>query len=438
MLGRKSVLISLTVIVLIGISAAASFSSGSADGDDIIRSQFDLALALEEASGGDEIKLNGDAVLLRSATIKPGVTLDDCGFSLTIPAEAALGVEGVFVSSGNLKVDNRGSIAVAKNGLVSVDNNGNVAEITGSLEIYSEGVFNLGLNENSALEILGTGRLLVEGTMVVGYDILNSTVNIRNGTVTGELLISDGSIFRVFDVLVIGNPPLLVTELDSSAKVSGKINLDSTAYVLVYGKSDFSSTNIRYPSVNTVFTIAGSGTYATEYKDTSGKRTLVMPSTSDLKDWVLDKWMADNSVVTDGSGIQIGSTGYKTITGTATKKLYNVDFAEDKSIIWRINGIDRGSSWTVRDAAYGAPYSVSVRPAPGHTGQPAIYVDGVQFPAGTLVSVAITKETAFTTSNHHLESDSSNVPTLLIILGVMIAIFALVFTAYIVKNKKAK
>jgi len=432
MLGRRYLLVSVALVALMGIFAVVSFNDNSAEVASAAEpGSFDVAAALESAAGGSTVTLDGDATLLRSVTIRPEIVLDDNGFSLTIPAGITLKVEGTFVSTGNLIIEYRGVIAVSYGGLITVD--GNTAEIAGSLEVYYEGVANIGHNESCILEMQWAGRLLVEGTMNVGYETLNSYVNLRNGTITGKLNISDGSVFKIYETLTIGSAPALITDQDSRTKITGVVTLDSTAGILVYGVSDFGPANIKFSSAKTVFTINGN-VYATEYKDLTGKRTLTLPSTSNLRDWTISEWKAGNTVVTNDSNIQIGA--YETVSGTSAKRNYIISFIEDKSIIWRVNGIDRGSSFE-EQGAYDAPFSVSIRPAPGYTDQPVIFVDGVPSTAGVpQITVTIKGNTIFTTSNHYVAPSESLVPILLVILGVMIVILALALAALIMKNKK--
>jgi len=432
MLGRRYLLVSVALVALMGIFAVVSFNDNSAEAASAAEpGSFDVAAALESAAGGSTVTLDGDVILSKNATVRPEIVLDDNGFSLTIPAGITLKVEGTFVSTGNLIIEYRGVIAVSYGGLITID--GNTAEIAGSLEVYYEGVANIGHNESCTLEMQWAGRLLVEGTVNVGYETMNSYVNLRNGIVTGKLNISDGSVFKIFDAMTIGSAPALITDQKNSAEITGMITLDSTAGVLVYGVSDFGPANIKFSSTNTVFTIKGY-VYATEYKDLTGKRTLTFPSTSGLKDWVLTEWKAGDTVVTNDSNIQIGA--YGTISGDVLTRNYIISFIEDKSIIWRVNGIDRGSSFE-EQGAYGAPYSISIRPAPGYTDQPVIYVDGVPSTAGVQqITVTIKGNTIFTTSNHYVAPSESLVSILLAILGVMIVILALALAALIMKNKK--
>ncbi|MDR3075118.1 MAG: hypothetical protein LBU30_03640, partial [Candidatus Methanoplasma sp.] len=249
------------------IAVSFTFENASAAADD---ERFDLAAALDNAEGGDVILMDSDAVLSRDATVKPGVKLDDGGFAISIETYAKLSVSGEFVSSGNLTVDFRGSVSVTSDGVMSIDNKGNAAIVTGSLEIYKDGVIRIGMHESSTLECPANGRLMVEGTMILGYGTLNSSVDVRTATVTGTLQISDGSSFRVTDSLTVGSAPTLITDMKNTASVTGKVTLADSAYVLVYGESSFGSGNIKYRAVSTQFIL--NGIYATEYKDNTGKR----------------------------------------------------------------------------------------------------------------------------------------------------------------------
>ena len=437
MLRRRGLLVAVVLIALVGMFAVVSFNDDSGEGAAAKEvGESGLLAALDGAVSGDTIVLTEDATLSRDATIKQDVVLDDNGFSLTISAEIVLKIEGTFVSSGDLVIEYRGIIAVAYGGLMSM--NGGTAVIAGSLEVYFGGVLEIGFEEACVLEMQGTGKLLAEGTVNVGLGTLNSAVHVWSATITGKVNISDGSTFKVYDVLTIGTPPTLTSDLENPAVITGKITLDNTAFILVYGNCPgFGPDNIKYPTVKTDFYMLGS-LFATEYKDITGKRTLTMPLTSNLRDWSLIHWAAGGTIVTNDSDIQIGSTGFKTISDSSEKINYMVVFAEDKSIVWRVNGIDRGSSFE-GEGAYGTTYSVSIRTAPGHTTPsvpPSIYVDGVPFLSGIQVTVPITDITIFTTSNHYLPAKESKVPMLLMILGIMIVILILFLVALVMKNKK--
>ena len=450
MFGRRWLLVSIALIALIGASAVVSLGGNSIGSNAAGETQFDLAAALDNAVSGDTVTLPGDTVLLRDAAVNEGVILDDGGFSLTIRAYTTLSVEagGVFVSSGKLTIEYRGSLVASGDpdpdssipgGLVSIDNNGNTAEIAGSLEVYFGGTLNVGLNENSALDCYGTGNLFIEGTMNVGGGSpLASTVYVGNGTVTGKLEIADGSVFRVYDTLTIGSSPALTSDLDkdNSARtsVTGKVSLDGTACIIVYGKCGFDATNIdqsKGRSVSTQF-IVDTHVYVTEYA--VGKRFLVIPSASSFRDWRVVNWKdPSNNFVTDDSKMQIGSVGQ--ITADMKKQTYFIVFAEDNSIRWIVSGISQGSSGQI-DGAYGASYTISIRQAPGYTDLPSIFMNGSPFTVGA--NFTVSGDTTFTTSNNH-PAKSGGVTTLEIVLCAMIVILVLILIALVIKTReKAK
>jgi len=447
MLGKKVLLVSVALIALMGMFAVIAYSDNSAEGAGLTvgvgdglgdgigdSGPFDVAAALENAVSGDIVTLPADATLSRDATITAGVTLDDNGFSLTIPSGTVLSVSdgGTFVSTGNLQINSGGSVVVFS-GVLSMD--GNSVEVAGSLEIYKDGTLNIGQNESSTLDIQGVGKLLVDGTMNVGGTSFSSVI-VQTGTITGTLNIAYGSSFNVYDVLTIGSAPSLMTDLNNTAVVTGvgKIFMESQGCIVVYGSSGFGPANIKNSSVvSTVFQANGGDAFATEYKDNTGKRALVMPSTSSLKDWNLVSWNAGGNTITADSNIQIGA--YPTITGVWTRTVYNVTFAEDKNIIWRVNGIDKGDSYETT-GVYGSSFTVSISLAPGNTSQmPVIYTDGVSS-GKTQVTVTVTSNTTFTTSNHYITKSDNTMTILLVVLGVMIVILALLLIFYVMKNRK--
>ncbi|MDR0508298.1 MAG: hypothetical protein LBG63_00495 [Candidatus Methanoplasma sp.] len=439
MLRRRDLLVSVALVALIGMLAVVSFSDDSADGSDfsITSGQLDLAAALEGAVSGDVFILDRDSTLSGDATIISGVVVDDGGYSFIVPAEVTLLIKGEFISTGDLTVESRGSIVVSSGGLLSMDNDKdtNEAVVAGSLEINKGGTFNLGLNQESIFECLGRGVLRVDGVMVVGSSAWNSTVNIMKGTVTGELQISSGSVFKIFDSLDIGNPPEFLTDVNNDAEITGIITIDrdAGAYVLVYGQSSFDLSNIKYPAVWTKFTITGKE-YATEYKDDTGKRTLVFPVTTSLKDVHVTEWKdAAGIAVNKDSNLQIGSTD---VYGSAEKTVYRIVFTEDKSIRWVVGSIELGSSGVVDDAAYGTMRIISVTPASGYTGVPDIFKDGEPFKRGDTLTV--TGDATFTTSNHYLEPSKSKVPGLAIVAVIALILLGILVATLIIKNKKAE
>ncbi|MDR2698377.1 MAG: hypothetical protein LBB30_01700 [Candidatus Methanoplasma sp.] len=437
MFRRRSLPFLIGLFALVGVLAVTSFSDGPADAAPLANG-FDLAVALDNAESGDTVTLYEDSVLSRDAGIKSGVTLDDGGFSLRIPAYVTLSIEGVFFSSGNLTIDSLGSAAVASGGLMRIENNGNTAEVAGSLEVYQGGTASVGQGSGgSTIECFGTGKLLVEGTMTVGSNILNSAVIVRNATVTGELRVSEGSSFRIHDSLAIGNPPALTSETVNPAVVSGKLTLEGTAYVIVYGQPPagqpgFTTSNIN-PSVSTQFMALGKA-YATEYKASTGSRTLVLPSTSSLKDYRLVNWMdSAGNVIAADSSVQIGADGHKIVYGELVKKEYRIVFSEDKSIRWSVGPTVIGSHGETK-GVYGAQYTISIRSAQGYTELPAIFMDGAPFAPGT--SFTVTGDTIFTTSNNYPVPDEGLVPILVIILAIMLVILGISYTMLRMKEKK--
>jgi len=421
-----------------GIFAVASFNDDPADAAPLAVGGSDLAAALDNAVSGAVITLDEDAVLSRDATIKSGVTLDDGGFSLRISAYSTLYVEGTFASSGNLKIDSLGSVVIASDGLLSIDNEGTAAEVAGTIEISKDGTVCVGNRLKGNIECFSTGRLLVGGTMIVGCDALSSAVTARNAVVTGELRVSGGSVFKIQNSLTIGSSPTLTTDMENPAVIAGKITLENTAYVFVYGQppsgqSGFTSSNLNHASLQTRF-MAFEKVYATEYRSNTGNHTLVIPSTSDLIDWRLVRWEdTAGNVVTDANSIQIGSDGYKTIKGTFDKKTYRILFAEDKSIRWVVGPKVLGSTGEIEDV-YGAKLIVSIRAAPGNTELPAIFIDGAPFASGT--SFTVTGETIFTTANNYPTKDDGLVPILVIILAILLVILAISYTMLRMKEKK--
>ena len=431
MLGKRIILLSVGLIVLAGAFAALSYDTDTAYGQTIGDDQFDLAAELEKAVSGDTITLTKDALLSASANVKSGVTLDDGGFSLTIPAGIILSIEGVFNSSGNLVVRGDTSVTVASGGVLSIDDKGE-ADIIGSLEVFYGGTLNVGLTESSTLGCGGNGRLLVEGKMVVGT---TSSVDVRNAVVTGTLEIAAGSTFLLRDIMTVGHAPIHTIDAVSGT-VTGKVTLSDrpAACVVVYKNAGFDETNIKSAASSTKFIlsgIVGDNVYYTEYQNRSGNRALVFPSVEGLKDYSITDWKdTSGNVVTPEMGKTIGS--YAVLESEMSRKNYNITLAEDRSIRWMVGGIIMGSSEVVK-ATYDTPYTVSViSPSGGEL--PTLYKDGVAQP-GTSVSFRVTEDTTFTTSNHYLPG-GSKVSALTIVLSIVIVILLIVVAVLLMKYKE--
>jgi len=423
------------LIALLGVLIAVPFSfADDSDGASInIDGSSDLAAELEKAVSGDILTLTANKILYSEATLKSGVTLNDGGFSLVIYSQAALRVEGELNSTGTLTVSYNGSLVVAYGGRVFIDNK---AEVTGYLDVRPSGNLYIGNDKSSSFVCDGTGKLNVDGLMVLGRGSINSEAVVRNSTVTGELRISEGSTFRVKDVLTFGSAPTLIESLKNDAAISGRVTLESTAYIMVYGDSTFTKANIKYSSSNTPTTqfIIRSNVFATLYTDDTGKHALVFPTTSELRDYRLVNWKdAAGNIITAESGIQIGSPGFTKIDGEVEKRTYRIFLSEDLSIRWVVNGITKGSSGE-EEGVYGATYTIGVM-SPSGAELPALFKDGVAFANGE--SFDIKGDTTFTTANNYPEPEKSMVPLLLIAIGfVFLIVLALGYFAFSVKGNK--
>ncbi|MCL2295479.1 MAG: hypothetical protein FWC29_00140 [Methanomassiliicoccaceae archaeon] len=432
---KRSLLVVMGLIVLVGLVAVVPLADDPAEGAGIVAIsgdvQFDLASALENAVSGDVITLNEDDVLSRDAAVVAGVTLDDGGFSLKI--SSYLSVEGTFLSSGELSVVAGGAIAVANGGSMLVNNEGKNAMITGYFEVYSGGNVKIGLESPSTFQCLGNGKMVVEGTMIIGNGVAASKVEARNATATGTIKISENSTFLIHDILTIGSVPTVTTEMVNNTTITGKFTLGTSAYIMVYGQSSFKASNVTNSVVSTQFIILDK-TYATEYKDasSSSKRVLVMPPTSNLKDYLITNWHdLGNNIITEEMNLQIGSVGK--IQGEATPQSYRIVLAGDKSIRWVVNGIDKGSSGE-ESGNYGGRYTINVRSVQKDGTLPAIFKDGVPYVAGT--SFIVNGDTTFTTSNNYPEPGDSLVPVLLVILGILSVILVICLILLRAKNLK--
>jgi hypothetical protein len=394
---------------------------------------FDLVKELEQAVAGDTVELLGDTKLAADATIKEGVTLDDKGFSLTIPASVTLIIEGKLEITGKLTVEARGAVTVGSGGVLSINNTeARMTEVTGNLDIIKNGTLIIGDKKNSAFECMGNGRLFVEGTMKVGQGALNSAVGVRNMTLTGTVQISDGSTFRIYDVLTIGAAPELISAMNNPASVTGKFVLDNTAYILIYGSNEFTGTkNVKYPTVSTKFTIQGE-TFATLFKDQTGKRAIVLPSTSSLRDYRLIDWKdSAGNVITNSSNIQIGSVDV--VLGEVVKQTYIITLKEDRSIKWVVNGVEKGSSGE-ETGVYGATYTINIRLASGTNTTPGILRDGLPFNPGS--SFVVTGNTQFATTNS--SSDTGNGFLIPMILVIAVLLGVLVVAVIVMKGRAKK
>ena len=444
MSGKKFLFISVCLVLVASVFVCISVSSDHADGQDTnslaANGQFDLAAALDNTEKG-KITLTENTVLLRNACVKPEVTLDDGGFSLRIPQFSTLNIEGIFVCSGDITVDYGGFLTVASGGLLSIENDVTTANTTimGSLEVYDGGTINVGADpaQSSQLACGNNGVLLVEGKMFVKNA---SYVNVRNAIITGELEISENSVFAISSSMIVGSAPTTLDDQFNSAKVTGKVVTGNTAYVIVYWQAGFDDTNMAPNSSLSTKFVVFELIYAIEYANKSklGSKPLVFPVTSSLIDYSITGWTIthgkDKIPVSTDSNKQIGDPGYEVISGNLTKKQYTITFAKDDSIRWIVgtNNITIGSSGE-ESAAYGASYRVSVT-SPSEATLPQIYKDGVQFTPGTLFK--ITGNTIFSTSNNYVEP-GGEVPSLVIVLSIIIVIL-LIFLIVLYQKYREK
>ena len=433
--GKRSLLVVFGLIALAGLVAVVPLADDPAEGADFVaisaEVQFDLASALENAVSGDVITLNENTALSRDAAVVAGVTLDDGGFSLKI--SSYLSVEGAFLSSGELSVVTGGAIAVANGGSMLVNNEGKNVMVTGYFEVYGGGNVKIGLESPSTFQCLSNGRMVVEGTMIIGNGVTTSKVEARNATATGTIKISENSIFLINDILTIGSVPAVTTEMANNTAIIGKFTLGTSAYIMVHGQSSFSASNVTNSVVSTQFTILDKP-YATEYKDasSSSKRVLVMPSTSNLRDYLIINWQdLGSNIITEEMNLQIGSVGK--IRGEATPQTYRIVLSGDKSIRWVVNGIDKGSSGE-ESGNYGGRYTINVRSVQKDEALPAIFKDGVPYVAGT--AFIVNGDTIFTTSNNYPEPNDGLVPVLLVILGILSVILVICLILLRAKNLK--
>jgi hypothetical protein len=312
---------------------------------------------------------------------------------------------------------------------VSIDNGKNTARTYGDVYVYGGGAVEIGQTESSNVIFGGNGVLTIEGSMKIGKGTLKSAVSARNAVLTGELNVAAGSTFTINDTLTIGNVPRLTTELVNGAVVSGKVTIGNTACILVYGQSGFSDSNIEKKAVSSKFTLhTGTVIFATEYKDASGNRVLLIPSTSGLRDKVIT-WPAG---VTPDSKIQIGSAGHTNIEGQLDPKKYIIAFAEDSNIRWLFNGLILSDSLE-QSIGYDAACRVNVVSVSG-SDVPTLFMNGIQYKAGD--TFYPTGNITFTTSNNVVEESDSKVPILLAILGIVIVILIILLYLTYVKNKK--
>lgn len=436
MIDKKNILAAVGILALAMMISVTLVENTTSDSDAsyVSGDGFDLADALDNAKSGDTIVLSDSATLSRDAIVKSGVTLNDNGMDIKMPQYVTLSIEGTFISSGNLDVGYRSTVTIANNGELRINHiEEKSMTVSGSVEVYSGGDLNIGLEKSSTFECRGNGKLLVEGTMRLGDKITNSVANVRTATITGTVAISDGSSFRIYDSLTIGSAPTLTTDMKNNTKITGKFILIDPAYALIYGSSSFTANNLKYPSASSQFLIQDM-TYATEYRDASGKKTLVLPNTDSLKDYKVENWKDTNgNVITAENNIQIGAVGYKSIISEMTKRTYSITLTEDQSIRWVINGISKGSSG-VEEGVYGASMTINVRLSQGYTELPSIKMDGVPYTAGT--SFVITGDVVFTTSNNYPTPEKDILPTLLAILCILIVV--LVMLVIVLKKRDQK
>jgi hypothetical protein len=418
------VLIALTMFASLLIIGLSQSDESSAESDD-------LATLLENANPGDTVRMNSDMTLSRDATVKSGVILDDGGNSLSIPFNTILSVRGEIKLTGDALIS--GSLFMLSGSKGSIDGN---VELFGSIESLN-GANDLRIGTNADVTITGEGnsRILVDGNVDIGSSTHKATLSVRNLYVTGTLTIGDNSDIFVNRLLSVGLVPTMITDDLDTTRINGKITLSNDAYGIVYGNSAFRANNLKNPSVNTQFLVTymgGTTPYATEYINTSGNSTLVLPTAQELIDFTLVSWKDSASqVIPEDNNTVIGSTDYKTVYGETVRKNYTITLTQDDSIRWLVNGTV--SSGQV-ERGYGTTVTIDIRLMPGYSELPSLKMNGLPYEPGT--SFIVTRNALFTTST---DAPAGGIDMITVILALAIlAIIILIVAVVLVKKKEEK
>ena len=392
----------------------------------------DLATALKNAVSGDKVVLRGNAVLNSDATVKDGVTLEQDGYDLEIPEKKTLTVVGEYISNGK-------------------------AMIAGTLIVSGKAIFSQGVELSGTINVTSTGNVTVEDNELEGYApsgqtmkygilIVAGTFNAKDDVEINELFLTGtyntpNATTTILKKVTIGTEPnrLTTAALTNDAVLSGRLNIDSAAYVLVWGTADLEATDFGLTDDDMTKFVYGDLLYATQYADGSVKVEYLFATKLidfDLKGWYNNPQLIAPALIPFSATEMIGAT--EVFYGHFTPKEYKLSLENNAGVNWLVNGQAKGQSNEVV-VYYGDTVRVNVDVLRGFSGTPVILKDGSAYRGDT--NFTITGNSTFTVSGVSSGDDGSGntgdltlIEILLIIIVIIIAIISVIVALRLLRS----
>ena len=411
-------ILSITLVGLamfVPINSETEYSDGAND---------DLATMLDNAKDGDTVTMTSDMTLSRDASVYYKTFFVNSGYKLTIPHGVTLVVYGDLTSNGSIDIG--GTLKIASGGKGYIDGNINVI---GLLEISEDNTtFSVAMKGNTSIS--GIGEMIIDGTATIGYSSRYiADIEMRTVALGGKISVDYSSNFTVIGYLTVGKPSTTIDDI-SRVSITGQISLGNDAYVIAYGNPGdrgFTADDIKTPTFSTTFSVMDK-IYMVEYISKVGKRTITLPSTDGLKDYIVLDWFnSDQNIVSKDNNIRIGTDKYIEIKGASQRKLYNITFEESESIRWLVDGTSIGSSG-VLEKPYNTNIKVDIRPMPGYTEVPPIKANGVNYQPGTQFLVLDHSSFTITTPAPEKGIDMLTIAVIISILAVALLVAAIFLT----------
>ncbi|MCL1811063.1 MAG: hypothetical protein FWG41_02425 [Methanomassiliicoccaceae archaeon] len=397
----------------------------------------DLATALDISVSGDVLETLRDAVLLRNATVKSGVTLKDTGGTIEIPEDVTLTVNGTLESKDGMII--KGTLRI--NSVVDFDGSNVVLE--GSIDVTSSGVLNV-----NDTDIIGTADSVID---IAGEVNLTGTTDVVVGEliVTGTLTIEATAALEVLELLRIGDVPELSTGYVNTADITGKIDLAATAIAWVYG--DFGSNVFNNPVDKTEYKI-GTTLYLTLYVDSG----VTMPLKKvwgdefgadgymldiEILDWNNDRmlrgdWLSEE-LKNVPTAANIGGTDWEIVYADFIAKKVKVTLAYTLGIEWAVDDVKKDG---VLEVDYGTTIAVKAVVQPGYEGTPVLRAGTASYTAGAPYKVTAPVTFSVASGVDPAGSGGSDdggltlIEILLIIIVIIIAIIAIIIAIRLLRS----
>jgi len=425
----------------------------------------DVGTALNSLSqSGDTVLLIREATLVKDATVKSGVTLQDApGADLIIPNDVTLTVQGTanFNNDGTLD----GKITVANGGVVNVTSN---VTATGAVEVQSGGVLALAggnIDTLSTLTIFDGGSVALTNDTtgavpVYSYLEVNDFFMLPGTGSAASLSIEKDAQVYVDNSLTVGSVPTVSANNTNTAKITGVVTLDSNAVATVYGNSTVDSTNFEATTVSSTYWI-GSNVFQTVYVDGNAISLLpaLYPDLSDIQvlDWNNDQmlngiWLSyfltnpDAPFVGDTVATSTASvhSDWTNLYAKFVPRMYDITLTYTPGVTWVVNGKQIDGSNNPQSIAWGTTVTVQALVNPGYTGTATVQKDGTS--VSNPYSMTVTGNATFSIKDGSVQvagSGSSGEKTyggltlieiLLIIIVIVIIIIAIIIAIRLMRS----